>query len=55
MMSRGEPAPEYCHPDDRDKCSRDEVARIIKDYVKTRLPGVDPDPSIIEPCIYTVS
>ena len=54
MISRGEPAPEYCHPDHRDKTKTKHIADIVKRYVTECLPGVHPEYSIVEPYIYTV-
>ena len=55
MVTRGEPAPFYCHPDERDEHSTQTMVDIVSRYIAGHYPGVATKPSIVEPCMYCVS
>ena len=41
-------------PDRRDAVDATDDAAILKTFISKFFPGVEPDPSIVETCIYTV-
>ena len=56
IVSRGEPVPQYVHPD---RQARDEyqvtIINMMKEYIKNHMKGVENKPSLIEGCMYTLS
>ena len=44
-----------CDPDGRDEMGVDRVGiEVARDVVQNHLPGVEPTPSILDTCLYTV-
>ena len=43
-----------CDPDRRDLVSVDEIIQKTKEYVARTFPGLEPEPAVIETCMYTV-
>ena len=43
-----------CEPDLRDRVSLDQVIHRAKQYVAETFPGLEPEPAIVESCMYTV-
>ena len=41
-------------PDRRDVVDSTEDQKILKTFIEKYFPGVEPEPSIVESCIYTV-
>ena len=47
---------EISNPDDRDVPTKPDInIEIVAGVIKNHFPGVKPEPSIIETCIYSVS
>jgi hypothetical protein len=42
-------------PDTRDTVDVSHLQRAVTDFIGMHFPGVDPKPSIVETCMYTVS
>ncbi len=55
MGTRGEPAPYYCHPDERDHFSNADLLAVMQKYSCDHMPGLANEHSIVEGCMYTVS
>ena len=43
------------HPDMRDRQSDQSDIDILKRYLTRCFPGLDPEPAVVESCMYTVS
>jgi len=44
-----------CDPESRDTLGEDQTGiDMARDVVRSHLPGVEPTPSILETCLYTV-
>ena len=53
VATRGEPALDPMHPDNRDQQDRAKIINQLSNYIENRLPGVEPTPAVTEGCMYT--
>ena len=43
-----------CEPDLRDRVSLDQFIHRAREFVTSSFPGLEPEPAIVETCMYTV-
>ena len=55
IVSRGEPATQYVHPDRRAYGDNTGLIDILKKFIKENTSGVEDTPALVESCMYTMT
>ena len=56
IVCRGEPVPQYIHPDRQARDEyQNEINSKVKEYLYSHIKGIERNPAIVEPCMYSMT